>query len=380
LPGSVAAMTDRAVRNLEHLRRTASTARVLNLLKVFDEHGETDDWAERPMFRTPALNTSLIIKHRLRRNETDSFPGRRQVATKVVVPIDSTDLKTGGRFVFVNQIGFERAMQEAFGIAADHPDLKTLRLMDQLPSLDPFLLREQLRRGEVDAAPCYFALSEADLEKMLTFVQAEIEPLVTLSMGGGVAAVGSTARMATKILSNAPGDRLEALRATLRLEPEQYQEGVFCWKGFLYYKWTLASLMADIVNVADDVGTVKPVGPSDRAAKEYIDRGRAVLRGRIMKTCEEGSRTLRYYDDAYAGLTREGKPLAFRDFLLEAPALFARLGDQLGAVQHIVSFWRFRFGPKAPPVGVDELIDIFMDFETGLMGREIEAYDPRDAA
>jgi hypothetical protein len=373
-------MSDRAVRNLEHLRRTASTARVLNLLKVYDEHGETDDWHDRPMFRTPALNTALIIKHRLRRNETDSFPGRRQVATKVVVPIDSTDLKTGGRFVFVNQIGFERAMQEAFGIAADHPDLKTLRLMDQLPSLDPFLLREQLRRGEVDAAPCYFALSEADLERMLTFVQSEIEPLVTLSMGDGVAAVGSTARMASKILSNAPGDRLEALRATLRLEPEQYQEGVFCWKGFLYYKWTLASLMADIVNVADEVGSVQPVGPSDRAAKEYIDRGRSVLRGRIMKTCEEVSRTLRYYDDAYAGLTRDGKPLAFRDFLLEAPTLFARLGDQLGAVQHIVSFWRFRFGPKAPPVGVDELIDIFMDFETGLMGRETDAYDPRDAA
>jgi len=373
-------MTDRAIRNLEHLRRTASTARVLNLLKVYDEHGETDDWHERPMFRTPALNTALIIKHRLRRNETDSFPGRRQVATKVVVPIDSADLNTGGRFVFVNQIGFERAMQEAFGIQPDHPDLKTLRLMDQLPSLDPFLLREQLRRGEVDAAPCYFALSEADLERMLAFVQSEIEPLVTLSMGGGVAAVGSTARMASKILSNAPGDRLEALRATLRLEPEQYQEGVFCWKGFLYYKWSLASLMNDIVVVADEVGSVQPVGPSDRAAKEYIDRGRSVLRGRIMKTCEEVSRTLRYYDDAYAGLTRDGNPIAFRDFLLEAPALFARLGDQLGAVQHIVSFWRFRFGPKAPPVGVDELIDIFMDFETGLMGREADAYDPRDAA
>jgi len=174
--------------------------------------------------------------------------------------------------------------------------------------------------------------------------------------------------------------RLEALRATLRLEPEQYQEGVFCWKGFLYYKWALSSLMADIVNVADEVVTVQAVGPSDRAAREYIERGRGVLRGRIMKTCEEVSRTLRYYDDAYAGLTRDGKPLAFRDFLPEAPALFARLGDQLGAVQHIVSFWRFRFGPKAPPVGVDELIDIFMDFETGLMGRGPDEFDPRDIA
>ena len=53
-------MTDRAIRNLEHLRRTASTARVLNLLKVYDEHGDTDDWSERPMFRTPALNRSPV--------------------------------------------------------------------------------------------------------------------------------------------------------------------------------------------------------------------------------------------------------------------------------------------------------------------------------
>ena len=49
--------------------------------------------------------------------------------------------------------------------------------------------------------------------------------------------------------------------------------------------------------------------------------------------------------------------------------MFSRLGDQLGAVQHIVSYWRFRFGPGAPPVNVEELMDIFMDFETGLLGR-----------
>jgi len=136
-------MTDRAVRNLEHLRGSASTARVLNLLRVWEENGDSrsdgavrnPDWAARPVFRTHALNRSLIIKHRLRRNETDLFTGRRQVATKVVIPIDDEDLKTGGRYVFVNQIGFERMMIEAFGVAPTHPDIETLRLIDKLPSL-----------------------------------------------------------------------------------------------------------------------------------------------------------------------------------------------------------------------------------------------------
>jgi hypothetical protein len=175
--------------------------------------------------------------------------------------------------------------------------------------------------------------------------------------------------MTAKILSNTPGDQLEALRETLRLAPEQYQEGVFCWKGFLYYKWTLSTLLGEVAAVAEAVRTIKPVGKVDRQAREYLDRSRAVLRGRIIRTCDEVSRTLSVYDDAYARLTREGKPIAFRDFLLDAPSMFARLGDQLGAVQHIVSYWRFRFGAGAHPAGVAELLDIFMDFETGLLGR-----------
>ena len=365
-------MTDRAIRNLAHLRRSASTARVLNLLKIFLDHGQDAEWAERPLFRTPALNRSLIIKHRLRRDEADCFYLRRQVATKVVIPLDATELKTGGRYVFVGQRGFEQVMQEAFGIDAGHPDLMTLNLLDRLPSLDPFLLREQLKRGGIEPAPCYFAISESDLQRMGRFVEDEIRPLVTLSLGPDLEAVGSTRRLAGKILSNNPRDRMEALRETLRLETRDYEEGVFCWKGFLYYKWILTSLRAEVAGVADAVQSVRPIGKVDREAKAWLDRGRAVLRDRIIETCDEAGRTLAIYDAAYVELTVEGRPVAFRDFLLDAPRLFARLGDQLGAIQHIVSFWRFRFSPGAAKVGVEELIDIFMDFETGLAIRKID--------
>ena len=370
-------MTDRAIRNLAHLRRSASTARVLNLLNIFIEHGREDEWAEKPLFQTPALNRSLIIKHRLRRDETDCFYLRRQVATKVVIPLDANELKTGGRYVFVGQRGFERMMKEAFGIDAGHPDMRTLDLLDRLPSLDPFLLREQLKRGGVEPAACYFSISESDIERMAQFVEAEVRPLVTLCIGPDLEAVGSTRRLAGKIMSNDPRDRMEALRETLRLEPDDYQEGVFCWKGFLYYKWILTSLRADVAAVADAVQTVRPIGKVDRESKAWLDRGRMVLRDRIIQTCDDAARTLAVYDAAYAGLTIDGRPAVFRDFLLDAPRLFARLGDQLGAIQHIVSFWRYRFSPGSSILGVVELIYIFMDFETGLSvqrpGRETRA-------
>lgn len=370
-------MADRTVRNLAYLRRSASTARVLNLLKVAAEHAGDPDWSERPLFQSHALSRSLIIKHRLRRNEVDLMPRRRQVVTKIVIPIDTADLKAGGRYFFVGEHGFDRLVRDNFGLTDDHPDLKTLRLLDDLPSLDPFLLRERLRQGGMDPSPCYFAIGEADLLKMSGFVSREIEPLVALSMEafGNIDARYSAARLTGKLLSNDPGDRMEALRVVLRLEPEQYQEGVFCWKGFLYYKWVLASLMSEVAEVADAVLTVKPIGKMDTPAREYLDRGRDVLRHRIGRACDNVSATLKVYDDAYAALTQAGAPMQFRDFLLHSPTMFTTLGDQLGALQHIVSFWRFRFAKGSARINVDELIDIFMDFESGLRGRDDEALE-----
>lgn len=375
-------MTDRTIRNLAHLGRSASTARVLNLLTVARTHAHDPEWAERPLFGTPALNRALIIKHRLRRNEIDLLSSRRSVATKVVIPVDETDLRAGGRYFFVGQYGFERALQENFGIGMGHPDVGTLALLDSLPSLDPFLMREQLRQAGREPAALYFAVSDADLERMTAFVQAEIRPLVALSLQnhGGLTSEYSALRLTGKILSNAPGDQLESLRVTLRLEPEQYQEGIFCWKGFLYYKWVLAEQMARVAEVSAAVMTVAPIGPMDRPSREYIARGRDVLRRRIVRVCEDVRSTLSVYDVAYAALVRDGDPVRFRDFLMQAPALFTRLGEQLGALQHVVTFWRYRFNPGAGPVSVEELIDIFMDFEAGLRGRDDPALELESAA
>ena len=364
-------MSDRSVRNLVHLQASASTARVLNLLSVWRRHGETEAWAAAPMFRNPSLNKCWVIKHRLRRNELDLFRSRKQVATKVLLPIESTDLKLGGRSVFVDQIDFERTLKETFGAGFDDRDLETLRLLDKLPSLDPFLLREQLKRHGVEPARCYFEVADADLKRMFAFVEGEIRPLVTMSLGvGGGDGSGATANLVSKILSNAGGPEMEPLRMTLRLEADEYAEGVFCWKGFLYYKWAVADILKDVAAIADQVATVKPVGPMDAESKAYIERGRRVLRHLILKTCESVVDTLRVYDDAYANLTQNGRPTAFREFLLDAPHLFTRLGEQVGAVQHILSFWRFRFGPGAAQVSVEELIDIMMDFEGSLAPRD----------
>ncbi|WP_339914334.1 hypothetical protein [uncultured Brevundimonas sp.] len=362
-------MTDRTIRSLAYLHRSASTARLLNLHRVHAEYGDTDAWAEHPMFLASPLNRAMVIKHRLRRNELDVFAGRRHVATKLVIPINADDLSAGGSYVFVDQIDFDKVMLETFGMNSSHPDLETLRFMDQLPSLDPFLLREQLRRGGIEPAPCYFGISTADTERMADFVEQEIMPLVTLSLGSAGSSAGQAQVLTEKILSNAPGDRMEALREALRLPPEEYLEGVFCWKGFLYYKWVLTTLSDEIADVVEAIATIKPIGTAEPHIRDRLIRSREVLSDSIFRTCDDVALTIQVYDKAYASLMVEGGSTKFREFLIDSPSMFRRLGDQLGAIQHIISFWRFRFGRNQAPVEVGELLDIFMDFEAGLAVR-----------
>ena len=63
-------------------------------------------------------------------------------------------------------------------------------LLNAVPSLDPFLLREHLRNNKIEVAPTYFAISEGDQTRMYEFVKAEMSKLVLLAGGGEEIAEG----------------------------------------------------------------------------------------------------------------------------------------------------------------------------------------------
>ena len=210
-------MADRGIRNLVHLQDTASTARLLNLLSTWRRHKDKPEYSAEPFFQDKRLNRAMIVKHRLRPDELELFDHPRQTATKVVFPVDPTNLKLGGKFAFIGQKNFSALIADFIGqnenaIALDPPLLK---LLDELPSLDPFLLREELKRNGYQPAACYLELSEADLKKIFAFVQCEIEPLVRLCTGGTLAS--HTVKLVERILSNKLDGEMEPLRQVLRL-------------------------------------------------------------------------------------------------------------------------------------------------------------------
>lgn len=351
------------------VRESASTTRVLDLPYIYDRYGDTIEYQNRPLFRSAQLNSCIVVKHALRVHERSLFNGARATATKIVFPFSKADLRLGGAGIFVGEPDYERALKSRLGEHQDggfDADIDLLSLLDALPSFDPFLMRERLRQSGIEPARCYFDISEADASRMQKFVTSQIAALVELAFTGSEQAPRElSSRLAEKLMTDETAQSLQPLRATLRLTGEEYREGVFAWKGFLYYKWVFGEVSPKIGELARSILAARILNASRQEAIDY-----GALRQRIVRllglTMSRISASLMDYDEAFNSLS-DGKPTAFRDFLLSAPRLFLVIGEAVGVVKHIDSFWRFRFpAGRTHTMDSKEAAEIFGDFELTL--------------
>lgn len=360
---------DRTFRSLAALSN-ASTSRVLNLLSISKTQAENKDFSANPMFSSPMLNSAIILKHRLRADEVDQMHSNRAVGTKVIIPFEKSDLRSGGKSLIVGQRGYEDMLREAghYGERYDFDhDLKVLRLLDQIPSLDPFLLREHLRTNDVYPDAHYFEISDADQKRMFEYAAAEIRRLTNLAVvPGGNKRSDATTRMVSALLSSEVDEKLEPLRTTLQLQPGEFREGVFSWRGFIYYKWSLLDFWPDLVKALQQLKSITPLRSMDHDQRTYINQAKQVILNGARKNSGDIKSIIKVYDHAYDTLIAERDPRKFREFLLGAPAMFLEIGEKMGALSHITSFWKYRFPAGAPrTVDCDELTAIFQDFSKG---------------
>ena len=360
---------DHTFRSLTALHG-ASTSRVLNLLAISKLHGEDPGFCGNPLFSSPIFNSSIIVKHRLRADEVDLFTTGRAIGTKVIVPFEKSDLRSGGKSFMVGQRGYEELVREVGNYGPTRSmerDLRVLDLIDRVPSLDPFLLREHLRCNEINADPHYFEISDADQRRMFEFTAAQIRRLT--NMAGGTGQSEASSRMVAALLSSEVNDKLEPLRLTLQLNEADFREGVFSWRGFLYYKWSLLEFWPSLIRALKQIKQITPVGAVNQEQKIYIATTRqSIVRGAKGVT-DDVRNTLAIYDTAFDNLIGNHDAAGFREFLLTAPKMFLEIGEKMGALTHITSFWKYRFpSPASMVVDADELTAIFQDFSKSFQG------------
>ena len=374
--GSGTTSFNRDVRSLANLGDTASTSRVLNLAQVHAASAHEKDYQLKPFFRDSQLNKCILVKHTLRSNERELFTRIRRTATKIILPFDVSDLKLGGRSIMVNQIGFDHFCRNYLNSdeAAAHNDVQVLKLLDLLPSLDPFLVREHLSRNGYRPGACYLKISPYDIQRMIGFANEEIERLVRTAFSSSMSG-GAAIKLAGKILANELDKELWPLKATLRMSDDEFSDGIFSWRGFLYFKWRHIELQEEMRKLLEGLATYQPIGACEDGMREYLKETRPRLARRIVNAIANVGRTLTIYDTAYHALVDASNPGPFRRFLLDGPSLFFELGECIGILSHIGSFWSYRMGQQMMTQRLTpaEYGDILMDFEDSLLA--VSQYD-----
>jgi len=364
-------MSERVFRSLT-LLLGASTSRVLNLHAISQKIQEGTP-PTVPFFSAPAMNMSIIMKHRMRSDDMDLMPSRRAVCTKVIVPFDKDDLRSGGKALFVGQQNYADTLRDVGQYLAHHDierDMRVLQMLDRLPSLDPFLLREKLRSDGVTPDPRYFSISQADQRRMFDYAAGELNRLTDLA-GGNEDATG---RMVAALLSTDVDEKLEPLRATLCLSENEFKEGVFSWRGFIYYKWCLAELWPPLVSSLRHLKTIQPTGSLSSDQRSDLTGARERILFGAKQNSDGVKKLLQIYEDAYNSLLVGRDPRQFRKFLLDAPALFLDIGERMGSLSHITSFWRFRFPDQdRATVDAEELVMMLQDFSKGFAGHKLKS-------
>lgn len=361
-------MAIQKLRALNHLEKTASTTRVLNLRATFKKNRQEPEYSAHPMFLNTTLNRAILVKHRVREHERDDFAPPKTTATKLIIPIDPDNLSAGGHYAYIGQKHFSKIISNHLNIEIRDltRDLSILDLLDESISFDPFLLREYLSKRGANPAQCYFDISDADNGRMLAFTKREISPLVNKSFGETNNSV-FTDNLSRKLLADYKDENLRPLRDTLNMTDFEFREGVFCWKAFLYYKWKILGIISVLPVLLDQMKKAIPRGVANALSQDELTRLRRLIRRRLADVLKSVRDMICLYDGAYFNLIQGDDPKPFKQFLLDAPKIFPALGERIAGLDHVVSYWKHRMG--SDDIGdftVDELLEIFRDFDQSL--------------
>lgn len=337
-------MSMRRSNNLHLLKRGGCTSRVIDMVGI-QERFDDDEIRQRSILKTPILRNAFVIKHNVRPHERAILPDNTSVATKIIMPMSVQNLSAGGYSVFVEQSDFADLVSEFIGShqmgqAQFAQDQERLRLLKGLPSFDPFLLREALRDYS-DIDPRYFAMPTRDEEMLISFSISEMAPLVKVAFSGGVGSVSDKARrLSDTLFRNEDGPLVAVFRDALRMSVEEYDRGMFGWRGLMYYMWRVEMTAADLKTFLREIKSLSFRGATAQDMELLSHCKQRIITSAVQRW-KNLALIVQTYRNQMHEFTVEGRPNNLRDFLIQAPSMFNRLGDDISAVEHVCSYWRF---------------------------------------
>lgn len=363
----------------------SGSARVFNCLKISNQirkdpaDGKEDGPTEPDLlFNFNELNDVIFIKEAAESPVAASAglsPGMvsYRVNTKLYFPYDSANIYTGGQSVFFTENTFLDTLKSHIGWDANlNPDdyasdLKILEILNSMPTLDPFLVRDKMEKEGVTCDRRYFAIQPEEWAEIQNHIRSKLEPMVLLALQGQGGKFGKgrdqVRKFIDKIWHADDLSDLVPLIEAFRLPVDKTEEIFYSWKGLAYYEFQYARSQTRIRQFAEWLATAaEPLDYAKPEQRTVLKEYRTAIKTKIKNGWSKSSRIFNEYNSSYDELfVKKGSPTPFATFMGNAPQYFWSLGDVITRIYQAVEVWdKLTHRQPSRRLKSDPLLDLFM--------------------
>ena len=291
---------------------------------------------EPRLFRKDGLYSTILYKYPNFGKEANERP----VETALYVPHDAAEPMKGGYGIYLRRASHRGVLKEMLGIdmAADDPDLQAdlrmLDVLDEVPSLDPFLVRSRMEFHNIRLADGQLRTTEAEHEGMRRIVQQRIG--LILRHASGPRANEAKLQRALEAIWNPRMEESALFMTAFGIAPADAPRIFFALQGITFYEQASIAARTGMVTIGSWLRG-PALKPEDADLYPKFDRERMVMLremvARGLSTCYRHlSTTFETYDLALKSFTVRDDPAPLREFLQRANERFWRIGFSLSAV------------------------------------------------
>jgi hypothetical protein len=321
----------------------AGSPRVFNCNEMTQKILAKDPEAPR-FFRNKPLNTAVLIKDTVPASQRGN--GGPAVGTKLYFPFNEANIYEGGRTIFLHEKALTTAIVERYGEGALpkealDEDLRILAILDKLPSLDPFLLKDAFLRAGIGMNEAYFEVSAEAWAEIEAYMLQRFEPVVKAAFPDAMSSDDKARQLMDTIWEARDFEALKPLIIAFRLPEHEALDLFSSWRGIVYYSYQYGRVQLQLVDlmkwvVANDVPiTGRPINET-REMTAMLRTVRDQLRAE-WRTVES---IVKRYEDGYDKMFRHKTSSAeFLGFLKGATKIYWDIGNALGKVSYGIYCW-----------------------------------------
>jgi len=318
-------------------------------------------------FRNRPLNVVALIKDAV--PDADRRDHGPSVGTKLYIPFNEANIYEGGRTIFLHDRHLEKTIEGHFGEdALSKPalleDLHILSILNRLPSLDPFLMKDVFIREKIDINPAYFEVSQEAWDEIENYMLQRFEPLVKAAWPDAMSSDDKARQLIDKIWEARDIDALRPLIEAFRLPQHEALDIFSAWRGIVYYSFQYQREQPRLVELVKwmKANEVPVAGIPTNEIKETF---------KVFDFIKEQTRVewktiddiVREYQDSYDKMFKlKITSTPFLNFLKKSNATYWQIGNSLGKAFHAIHCWdvmtsRYE-GRKLPWPQLQELLKL----------------------